>query len=67
MTTKATMKKLILSQLAGYLRREVIIDGMNDEADIAIAEAAQDELIAEFTRRSVGCKVEERWDTPRNG
>lgn len=65
---KAQAKKIVLSQLASYLRREVIVDGVNAESDIVILEVAQAELIAVFERRSIGVAVPERFDvSPTNG
>lgn len=60
--TKAQAKKLVLSQLAGYLGREVIVDGVVDELDLDVFSSAQAELIAEFNRRAAGCSVPERFD-----
>lgn len=56
---KSQAKKIVLSQLAGYLRREVIVDGVVTEENIEIFEAAQGELIEEFERRAVGVSIPE--------
>jgi hypothetical protein len=48
---KRELKKQILAQLASYLEREVIIDGL-DGADMAKCDEVQAELAAEFKRRS---------------
>lgn len=55
-------KRIVLGQLAGYLRREVIIDGVVDEKDLAVLEAAQKELISEFLRRASGEEIPTRFD-----
>jgi hypothetical protein len=61
--TKDQLKKVILGQLATYLAREVIIDGITaDTADFARAEQAQSELIAEFERRSGGTEYAPHWN-----
>ena len=59
---KAQAKKLVLSQLAGYLGREVIIDGVVDDRDLDVLTSAQAEVIAEFNRRAVGVSVPDRFD-----
>ncbi|MDO8728674.1 MAG: hypothetical protein Q7K26_02135 [bacterium] len=58
---KAQAKKLILSQLAGYLGREVIVDGVVEDLDMEIFSAAQADLILEFQRRAGDCSVPDRF------
>ncbi|HCF7071157.1 TPA: hypothetical protein NIJ37_003516 [Pseudomonas aeruginosa] len=48
---KRELKKQILGQLASYLRREVIIDGLHGD-DMAMCDSVQAELAKEFERRS---------------
>lgn len=60
---RAHAKKLVLSQLASYPRREVIIDGVVEENDLKVLEDAQADLIAEFTRRGAGAELPERFNT----
>lgn len=48
---KRELKKQILAQLAGYLQREVIINGLHS-ADMDKCHEVQAELAAEFKRRS---------------
>ncbi|NRC34052.1 hypothetical protein [Pseudomonas aeruginosa] len=48
---KRELKKQILAQLAGYLQREVIIDGLHG-ADVDKCHEVQAELASEFKRRS---------------
>lgn len=59
---KAQAKKLVLSQLAGYLGREVIVHGVVAEQDLEVLTSAQAELIAEFNRRALGVAVPDRFD-----
>lgn len=55
-------KRIVLGQLASYLRREVILDGVADERDVATFEVAQKELASEFLRRAGGEQIPERFD-----
>ena len=48
---KRELKKQILAQLASYLQREVIIDGLYG-ADVDKCDEVQAQLAAEFMRRS---------------
>jgi hypothetical protein len=50
--SKAQAKRIVLGQLASYLRRENIVDGVDDNRDIELMENAQRELIAEFEKRA---------------
>lgn len=59
---RAQAKRIILGQLCSYLKREVQIDGVDSEKDLAVMEAAQNELIAEFSRRAGNAVYEDRWD-----
>lgn len=57
---KSQAKKIVLSQLAAYLRHEVIVDGVDTESDLVVFQAAQDDLIVEFERRGRGALVPDR-------
>ncbi|QMI49988.1 hypothetical protein [Burkholderia sp. MBR-1] len=57
---KRDIKRVILGQLATYLRTEVILDGCSQE-DLARAEEAQQELATEFERRCNGAQYSETW------
>jgi hypothetical protein len=52
--SKAQAKRIVLGQLASYLRRENIVDEIDDDRDVELMENAQQELIAEFEKRSRG-------------
>lgn len=56
---KSQAKKIVLSQLAAYLRHSVRVDGVVTERDLETFEAAQRELIEEFERRAEGVSVPE--------
>ena len=58
---KRDIKRVVLGQLATYLRTEVIIDGCSSE-DLARAEEAQRELAEEFDRRCNGVLYSATWN-----
>lgn len=51
---KAQAKRIVLGQLASYLRRENIVDEVDDACDVELMEDAQRELVAEFEKRARG-------------
>lgn len=44
----------MLGQLASYLRRENIVDGIDDDGEVELMDKAQLELIVEFEKRARG-------------